>query len=135
MKLAKQLNLKQSRCLLKVDAMNDSSTTANHFTELTINSIHSDFSKKLTFFIVPTITDMIPSDTIPREIMNIPPYIKLADPEFHKPAGIDMLLGSGPTLSIFCNGQISLPDNDDLILQKTKLGWIIGGGLNLFKNM
>ena len=40
-----------------------------------------------------------------------------------------MLLGAGPTLSLICVGQINLtaPDKLDLYLQKTRLGWVIGG--------
>ena len=40
-----------------------------------------------------------------------------------------MLLGAGPTLSMICVGQINLttPNQPDLYLQKTRLGWIIGG--------
>ena len=45
-----------------------------------------------------------------------------------------MLLGSGPTLSLFCIGQINLSnETTDLYLQKTRLGWIIGGTINMKK--
>ncbi|CAK9798625.1 hypothetical protein ANTPLA_LOCUS1703 [Anthophora plagiata] len=55
----------------------------------------------------------------------------MADPQFHKPARIDMLLGTGTALSCLSVGQIDLsPRNGpDLILQKTQLGWIIGGSV------
>ncbi|XP_063979066.1 uncharacterized protein LOC135163517 [Diachasmimorpha longicaudata] len=55
----------------------------------------------------------------------------ISDPEFFKPAPIDMILGSGPTLSLFCIGQhnLSSKDNQDLYLQKTRLGWVLGGDI------
>ncbi|XP_063994304.1 uncharacterized protein LOC135171606 [Diachasmimorpha longicaudata] len=55
----------------------------------------------------------------------------ISDPEFFKPAPIDMILGSGPTLSLFCIGQYNLSskDNQDLYLQKTRLGWVLGGDI------
>lgn len=129
--LAKKLQVSKQTCSLTIQAMNDLTTTANYYTQLTFKSMHSDFKKSLTFFIIPQITDFIPNEAIPRNELNIPSHIKLADPEFDKPAAIDMLIAAGPTLSMFCPGQINLRKNDDLILQKTRLGWIIGGGLNL----
>lgn len=63
-----------------------------------------------------------------RKNLNIHPSIKLADPEFHKPAPIDLLIGAGPTLSLLSASQLSLSSDHDLILQKTKIGWILGGG-------
>ncbi|OXU24276.1 hypothetical protein TSAR_004062 [Trichomalopsis sarcophagae] len=40
-----------------------------------------------------------------------------------------MLIGSGPTLSIRCPGQLKVLNDNNLIFQKTKLGWIMGGNL------
>lgn len=45
------------------------------------------------------------------------------------------MLEAGPTLSLFCIGHIKLSQCDDLILQKTKLGWIIGGSIKLLKGI
>ena len=109
--------------------MNDMTTTANYYTSLTFKSIHSEFQKTLIFFIVPQITDIFPTELIPREVLKIPSHLKLADPQFYKPSSIDMLISSGPSLDMFCTGQIKLL-NTELILQKTKLGWIIGGSFN-----
>ncbi|XP_076377801.1 uncharacterized protein LOC143259439 [Megalopta genalis] len=57
------------------------------------------------------------------------PNIQLADPHFYRPAPVDMLIGSGPALASLSIGQINLSarGNPDLVLQKTQLGWIIGG--------
>lgn len=42
---------------------------------------------------------------------------------------MDLLIGSGATLSLFCVGQINLScEGYDLYLQKTRLGWIVAGG-------
>lgn len=44
-----------------------------------------------------------------------------------------MLLGAGSSLSLFCKDQIDLSKNNlDLFLHSTKLGWVIGGGINNF---
>ncbi|XP_076660380.1 uncharacterized protein LOC143363720 [Halictus rubicundus] len=71
----------------------------------------------------------VTNQEIDRGTIKIPPNLHLADPEFHRPAPIDLLFGSGTALSILCVGQIVLsrPDESDLYLQKSQLGWVIGG--------
>ncbi|XP_033229621.1 uncharacterized protein LOC117181163 [Belonocnema kinseyi] len=129
-RLMKRLKLPKTRCSLTIGAMNELNTTAKYFAKVTIKSINSEYERTLLFFIVPIIADAVPGKSVSRERFNIPKNIKLADPEFYKPSNVDLLIASGPTLSMFCTGQIKLNDNEDLILQKTKLGWIIGGHLN-----
>lgn len=50
-----------------------------------------------------------------------------------------MLIGAEATLSLFSIGQINLTQgNRDLYLQKTRLGWVIAGGIesrNYIRNM
>lgn len=83
---------------------------------------------------IPCISNLIPNEPIQREHLEIPSNLLLADPEFHKPAPVQLLLGSGPTLSFFCIGQINLSSkNRDVYLQKTQLGWIIGGDIGYTK--
>ncbi|XP_058789060.1 uncharacterized protein LOC131663022 [Phymastichus coffea] len=101
---------------------------------ITFRSLHNDLKRTLSFLVVPNISDSVPNDLIPRERLKIPSYIRLADPEFHKPAPVDMFIGSGTTLSLFCIGTINLSQgNNDLIFQKTMLGWVLGEGLNFPK--
>ena len=80
----------------------------------------------LTFLITPEINPFAPSEPINRVGLRIPCNLYLADPEFHKPGEIDALIGAEIFLQLLCNGQISLVSNN-AILQKTKLGWILGG--------
>ena len=113
--------------------MDELNTTANYYAQLTFQSIYSKFKQSLPFFIVPKITEATPSDTIPREQLKLPPNLRLADPKFQIPAPIDLLIGAGPSLSLFSTGQIKVADSN-LILQKTKLGWVIGGGITTVDN-
>ncbi|XP_017883322.1 uncharacterized protein LOC108626898, partial [Ceratina calcarata] len=50
-------------------------------------------------------------------------------PEFHIPRPVDLLIGSGATLSLLSIGQIKVAGDGDLFLQKTQLGWVIVGGV------
>ena len=129
---AKLLNRPKVKSQITIEALNNMVTNANWYINLTFKSIHNEYTKSLNFFVVPTITDFVPSEAIPIEDLEIPKNINLADPTFYKPAKIDMLIGSGPTLGLFSVGQINISSSSsDCHLQKTKLGWIIGGQLSI----
>ncbi|XP_066596575.1 uncharacterized protein [Prorops nasuta] len=97
--MARKLKLQIESCNLTVSAIDDIKTAAN---------------------------GLIPNDIFPRENIKIPSNLRLADPKFHLPQGIDLLIGAGATLSLFCIGQINLSQgNYDLYAQKTLIGWII----------
>ena len=126
--LAKKLQLPKKRCHIPIGTINNTSTVAKYCTTATIRSQSGNYVRSLPFIIIPTISDFIPEELIDRRNIKIPRNIKLADPTFHRPSPVDMLLGAGLTLSMICVGQINLttPDKPDLYLQKTRLGWVIG---------
>ena len=95
----------------------------------TITSTDGTYERTITFLIIPAISTLIPSQHIDRSTLEIPKNIKLADPRFHVPGPIDVLLSSGTILASMCVGQINLtqPDELELRLQKTRFGWVIGG--------
>lgn len=135
-KLAKKLQLPTSKCHISISALNNLSTTVNNITSIKFKSTHNNYTRTLNFLIVPKIVDFVPSELIPRNLINIPHNIKLADPNFHKPAEVDMLIGAGPTLSMFSIGTVNLSQGEnDFYLQKTTLGWILAGGVDLSKNI
>ncbi|CAD1476682.1 unnamed protein product [Heterotrigona itama] len=90
--------------------------------------MNSNYSRTLTFLIVPNISSFIPEQLINRSKIKIPRNTKLADPTFHRPAPIEMLLGAGTAISVFCLGQINLspPNGPDLYYF---FGWVIGGSV------
>lgn len=115
-RLADLLRLPKKRCFIPIGALND--LVAKAVVKIAIRSIHTDYKTTFSFLIIPRIANLIPKEIIPREILHIPPNVLLADPHFHEPAPIDMLLGSRPSLSTFCAGQIDLSNkNWDIILQ------------------
>ena len=126
--LAKKLQLSKKRCHIPIGAINNTSTVAKYCITATIRSQSGNYVRSLPFIIIPTISDFIPEELINRRNLKIQRNIKLADPTFHRPSPVDMLLGAGPTLSMICIGQINLttPDKPDLHLQKTRFGWVIG---------
>lgn len=91
-----------------------------------VASKHGGCRFKIQCLIVPQITeDLMPNSAFDSKHMGIPSHIKLADPSFNVPGQIDMLIGAEWFWDLLCVGQRKL--DDKLIMQKTKLGWVVGG--------
>ncbi|XP_011881172.1 PREDICTED: uncharacterized protein LOC105569364, partial [Vollenhovia emeryi] len=126
--IIKRLGVCSVACALPINTVNDTQFESKGLVSIHIRSIHDEFSKSLACLVVPTITNLIPTEPFPRNSIKIPANIRLADPDFHLPRPVDLLIGAGATMSLFSIGQINLSREDhDLILQKTRLGWILAG--------
>lgn len=126
----KRLKLRIKSHLLPIGAINDMNTESKGLVKVTIHSMDNNFRKTLNCLILPRIANLIPSEIFPRNSINIPSNIRLADPEFHLPRPIDLLIGSRALISMFSVGQINLScEEQDLYLQKTRLGWVVAGGV------
>ncbi|XP_036138376.1 uncharacterized protein LOC118644289 [Monomorium pharaonis] len=124
----KRLNVHTILQRTPVNAIDTMKSVSKGIVQITIRATHDNFERNLTCLTLPTITDLIPSEIFPRNSIEIPSNIRLADPEFYLPRPVDLLIGSGATLSLFSVGQINLSrHNHDLYLQKTRLGWVIAG--------
>nr|XP_012152122.1 PREDICTED: uncharacterized protein LOC105664030 [Megachile rotundata] len=127
--LIERLKIPKKECSIPVGALNAMTTIAKNQVKATIKSKVNAYQRTLTFLTIPKIAQHIPDQPFDRSKLKIPQNIRLADPDFHRPAPIDLLFGSGVALSMLSVGQISLSslDEPDLYLQKTRLGWVIGG--------
>ncbi|XP_050495535.1 uncharacterized protein LOC126876672 [Bombus huntii] len=128
-RLANSLRLNQRKCSVPIGTLNTLSTTSKRYITATITSVDGTYERTWTFLIIPTISTSIPDQPVDRSTIQIPRNLRLADPRFHRPAPIDVLLSAGPTLASLCVGQldISQANGTDLRLQKTRFGWVIGG--------
>ena len=126
-KLANSLGMKQRRCAIPIS--DNLTTTAKRYATANITFTDKIYKQALKFLIVPTRSTLIPSELIDRSRLAIHRNLKLADPRFHSPAPIDVLLSSGSTLASMCIAQINLTQSDEpeLRLQKTRFRWVIGG--------
>ncbi|XP_076375571.1 uncharacterized protein LOC143258910 [Megalopta genalis] len=131
-RLASRLQLRKKKCSTSITILNQLTTSSISSLTATIRSKSGGFEKTLEFLVIPHISETEPQQHIDRSSIQIPANLQLADPEFHKPAPVDMLLGTGITLSLLSVGQIDLsPRNGpELFLQKTQLGWVIGGSVS-----
>uniref|UniRef100_A0A6M2DRZ0 Uncharacterized protein n=1 Tax=Xenopsylla cheopis TaxID=163159 RepID=A0A6M2DRZ0_XENCH len=134
--LVTKLNLPTQACSIPIEAVNRMQTLSKHVKQIYCKSLNNKFQRSLTFFTINQITKFSPSEIFPRESISMPKNLKLTDPQVHIPRPIDVLIGSGTTLSLLSIGQINLSENNcDLIMQKTLLGWVIAGGVNTDKNV
>ncbi|XP_011685494.1 PREDICTED: uncharacterized protein LOC105448546 [Wasmannia auropunctata] len=126
--IVKRLRVPVSAHLTTIGAINSTNTVSKSITRINVQSTRGDFSRDMTCLVIPAIADLIPSEVFPRDLIEIPSNIKLADPDFYLPRPVDLLIGAGATLSLFSIGQINLSrEGHDLYLQKTRLGWIVAG--------
>ncbi|XP_058789801.1 uncharacterized protein LOC131663419 [Phymastichus coffea] len=128
-RFAKSLHLSEFSCSVNIGAVDDLCTVSKKYIQASIHSKCNNSIQQIQLLIVPKIAEAVPNDVFPREFFNIPKGVKLADPQFHLPKPIDILLSSSVTLSVLAVGQIKFQREDSkIILQKTTLGWIVAGG-------
>ncbi|XP_076649206.1 uncharacterized protein LOC143356978 [Halictus rubicundus] len=135
-RLAETLKLERDNIDLPFAGLGQLTTRAKYRVKTKIRSKANKFEAEVEFVALPTITSVLPSRQINRRTIAIPRNIKLADPEFDKPAEIDALIGTTLFYKLLSNGQIQLEDQSKLTLQKTLLGWIVVGEIgNLHYNV
>lgn len=128
--VASFLKLKRKSVDVCVSGVDSISTELKYSVLATIKSRFNNFSKNLEFLVLNQITNQMPSIEIDRSTLEIPKNITLADPEFHKPSDIDILIGVKLFYKLLCVGHIALKNHPDTILQKTQLGWIVTGEID-----
>ena len=103
-KLANSIKLNQRKCSVPIGTLNTLSMTSKRYITVTITSIDGTYERTLTFLIIPTISSWVPNQPVDRSTIQIPRNLQLADPRFHRPAPIEILLSAGPTLASLCVG-------------------------------
>ncbi|XP_043259315.1 uncharacterized protein LOC122401313 [Colletes gigas] len=128
--LADKLQLRKHSVNLTFSGIGQQATRAQHLVKTVVKARNGTFSTPISFITVPLITGSLPSRQVDRTSIEIPKNLTLADPTFHKPGKIDALLGNTLFFNLLSNGQIKL-NNSKIILQKTRLGWIVTGESDL----
>ncbi|XP_075163011.1 uncharacterized protein LOC142235633 [Haematobia irritans] len=95
---------------------------------INLKSRSKQFSIKIKAIVVPKISHFLPSRRV--SIGNLPEIqgLKMADPNFYKPAPIDMIIGSDYLPSINLNGVTCFPNG--LEARESQFGWYLSGPLS-----
>lgn len=134
-RLCNQLKLTKLPIEVNLNGINNLALNIKHRCNVQIASKQGNYEFKISSLVVPEITTHSPSSVISTIASKIPSHLKLADPHFEKPGKVDILIGNNVFWNLICIRPINLND-DGLILQKTRLGWILAGPLpsSLSKN-
>lgn len=128
--VVRKLQLKRSEIRGQVTGVGGMSAQIEHTTELKIQSrIKNNFELRFNAFVVKQVTDVMPANHINIENWSHVQGLELADPTYHIPGQIDLLLGVNVYADILMSGVIR-GDPGTPIAQQTHLGWIISGGQN-----
>nr|CAI5863233.1 unnamed protein product [Callosobruchus analis] len=123
------LRTPRSSVKISISGISGNSSAINHKCNLKLFSTTSGYSFNLDVFVINRITGNLPGVFFSKRELNIPVNIKLADPTLNIPSKIDILLGADIFWNLLCIGQIQLGKSQPM-LQKTRLGWILGGRFN-----
>lgn len=125
----KRLGLTVSNSSLHITGVSAMSSSANHVTTTTIGSRFYNHKFNVTFHALPLIVNLLPSQRVHIDHLNIPDNIKqkLADPQFYVPGSIDILLGAEVFYTIL--GKKKWVTSTGTALHHTNFGWIITGKL------
>lgn len=107
----------------------EQATPAQYKVVVKISSRTFDYSKEIDCLVLDKITKPIPSLTFNPANLKIPKGTKLADPDFYEKNEIDILINATVYYSLLNMNQQKLKNG--LILQNTKLGWVLSGDILL----
>ncbi|XP_044584991.1 uncharacterized protein LOC123265318 [Cotesia glomerata] len=93
--LSSKLKLPMQNCSIPIGAVNGMQTFSKHVVQISCKSLNNKFQRSLSFLTVNEIAELSPNEIFPRNKIDIPKKIILADPEFHIPRPVDVLIGSG----------------------------------------
>jgi len=101
------LGIQTNKIQLPVAGIGNKVTHISEQIETTIYSTCNDYNVKLTFLVIPSITDNLPIVNVNLNNFRLPSTIALADPNFNKSASVDMLIGAEIFYDLLCIGQIN----------------------------
>ncbi|XP_058840546.1 uncharacterized protein LOC131696033 [Topomyia yanbarensis] len=123
---AKLLNLTMERINLPISGLNNTETRVKNNLRTKISSRINSFNAFLDFLVVPTITTNLPTMQVDIRPWLIPVGVALADPSFHVPNQIQMIIGAELFFGLIKNGRMKLADGSPMLVE-TDLGWIVSG--------
>lgn len=124
---ADALGLRKERVNIPICGLSDASVDVKFKSTAQLSNKEGEAIWELDFLLVPKITDVTPSKKLNISALDIPKNIQLADPNFHIPQKIDILLGAELFFKLLKEDKILLKDN--LILQDSCFGYLVSGSM------
>ncbi|KAI5644627.1 putative peptidase (DUF1758) domain-containing protein [Phthorimaea operculella] len=93
-----------------------------------LKSLNEDYSTVLQCSVLPTVTDDVPCRPLDISNLHIPSDVCLADPDFHTPGSVDLVISAEMFWSMLGSHKIELGEGNP-VLRDTQLGWLVTGSL------
>lgn len=123
--LAQELGINLISARVPVIGVNGQASIVKKRTNVIYSSNYSKFFGDIDCLVFDDITGILPNRQIDISRLKIPSHIVLADPNFHIPSKVDMLLGTGMYHEVLLGNIIAQQDMPHLL--ETKFGWTVGG--------
>ncbi|XP_046988560.1 uncharacterized protein LOC124594240 [Schistocerca americana] len=124
--MAEKLKLKRSKHSFPVKGINNAFAASVSYTcDVELSSRVNDFRVRTTCAVVDHVTSDLPASKIDTRSWSVPCNLPLADPEFNKPATVDIILGAEVFFDVVCKERLVKPGHPSLV--ETKFGWILSG--------
>jgi hypothetical protein len=128
-KLFNKLCLPYLKITKKIQGINNSLSSISKMCSVAIESLDDSYTTSIQCFVLPVITDNVPARQVDLRNVNIPSNISLADPNFHTPAEIDLIIGADVFWNLLGSDKITLGVGQPTLCS-TQLGWLICGPIN-----
>lgn len=127
---ANLLQLTCKKSLLSISGIGDNRLSSRACSELKVESRTNEFSINISCYILPNIVGELVSCPEPVGGWGIPGTVAplLADPDFHRPQGIDLLIGGGSFFDVLGTKKIPL-NIGSVTLHESSFGWLVTGEL------
>ncbi|XP_058449018.1 uncharacterized protein LOC131428978 [Malaya genurostris] len=120
------LSLKRKSANVPVVGVNGMKTLVKFKVHAKVRSRTSNHTFCLDYLIVPKVTGTLPTARVEIQNWPIPHNLALADPYFHEPSRIDLLIGAEMFYDLLYQDKINM-SVDLPVLQDSSLGWLVSG--------
>ncbi|XP_062542491.1 uncharacterized protein LOC134210458 [Armigeres subalbatus] len=114
---ARKLNIPMERVNIPISGVNNAATRVKHKLHTTISSRVNPFVVDLDFLVVPTITANLPITKVDVRSWIIPDNLALADPSFHTPDEIQMIIGAELFFDLIKTGRMKLAEGTPTLIE------------------
>ncbi|XP_055622509.1 uncharacterized protein LOC129766080 [Toxorhynchites rutilus septentrionalis] len=125
--MAQILRLRRKRVNVSIHGVGNKPQYATESVFTEIRSRKENFALNVDFLVLNNIMSQLPAQDIPIEHWKLPKNLFLADPNFNKSSGIDMIIGNAHFFSCLkTSANIQLPKPLPLLVDSV-FGWLVSG--------
>ncbi|XP_058448977.1 uncharacterized protein LOC131428935 [Malaya genurostris] len=127
-RLGQRMKLTRERVNISVVGIGQTASKVKYRIQAVLRSRVSEYSRELSFLVLPKVTVNLPTTTICTDKWIIPEGIKLADPAFFESKVVDLVLGIEAFFDFFETGKRISLGQQLPTLNDSVFGWVVCGG-------